>query len=57
MKKIFIFIFSICFLHVMYLFKFKNLKYSFFIEFDNANGMMVGTPIQLRGIQVGTIQN
>ena len=57
MKKIFIFIFSICFLHVMYLFKFKNLKYSFFIEFDNANGMMVGTPIKLRGIQVGTIQN
>lgn len=57
MKKIFIFIFSICFLHVMYLFKFKNLKYSFFIEFDNANGMMVGTPVKLRGIQVGTIQN
>ena len=57
MKKIFIFIFGICFLHVAYLFKFKNLKYSFFIEFDNANGMMVGTPIKLRGIQVGTIQN
>lgn len=57
MKKIFIFIFSICFLHMMYLSKFKNLKYSFFIEFDNANGMMVGTPIKLRGIQIGTIQN
>lgn len=57
MKKIFIFIFSVCFLHIIYLFKFKNLKYSFFIEFDNANGMMVGTPIKLRGIQVGTIQN
>ena len=57
MKKIFIFIFSICFLHMMYLSKFKNLKYSFFIEFDNANGMMVGTPVKLRGIQIGTIQN
>lgn len=57
MKKIFIFIFSICFLYVIYSFKFKDLKYSFFIEFGNANGMMVGTPIKLRGIQVGTIQN
>ena len=57
MKKIFILIFSICFLHVIYSFKFKDLKYSFFIEFDNANGMMVGTPIKLRGIQVGIIQN
>ena len=57
MKKKFIFIFGICFLHLMYLFKFKDLKYSFFIEFDNANGMMIGTPIKLRGIQVGAIQN
>ena len=57
MKKIFIFIFGICFLHLIYLFNFKDLKYSFFIEFDNANGIMIGTPIKLRGIQVGAIQN
>ena len=57
MKKIFIFIFSICFLYAICLLKLENLKYSFFIEFDNANGMVIGTPIKLRGVQVGIIQN
>lgn len=34
----------------------KNSSYSFFIEFENANGIDQGTPIRIRGIQVGFIQ-
>nr|YP_009541608.1 hypothetical protein [Synarthrophyton chejuense]AYR05617.1 hypothetical protein [Synarthrophyton chejuense] len=35
----------------------KNTSYSFFIEFDNANGVNRGTPIRIRGIQIGSIQS
>lgn len=51
------FILSICFLHFIYIFKLKELKYSFFIEFNNANGLVIGTPIKMRGMQVGSIKN
>jgi phospholipid/cholesterol/gamma-HCH transport system substrate-binding protein len=57
MRKIFIFIFSIGFVHFTYFFKVKELKYSFFIEFNNANGLVIGTPIKMRGVQVGSIKN
>ena len=57
MKKIFILIFGTCFFYFMYVFKLKEIKYSFFIEFDNANGIVIGTPIKMRGIQVGSIKN
>ena len=35
----------------------RNSYYSFFIEFDNANGIDKGTPIRMRGIQIGSIQS
>ena len=57
MKKIFILIFGTCFFYFMYVFKLEEMKYSFFIEFDNANGIGIGTPIKMRGIQVGSIKN
>lgn len=57
MRKSFIFVFSICFLYFIYFFKLKELKYSFFIEFNNANGIVIGTPIKMRGVQVGSIKN
>ena len=57
MRKIFILIFGTCFFYFMYLFKLKEIKYSFFIEFDNANGIVIGTPIKMRGMQVGSIKN
>lgn len=34
-------------------FLFKSSSYSFFIEFSNANGIQLGTPIRMRGIYVG----
>ena len=57
MRKIFISIFSLGFVYFTYFFKLKELKYSFFIEFNNANGIVIGTPIKMRGIQVGSIKN
>ena len=57
MKKIFIVIFVICFLYFIYFFKLKEIKYSFFIEFNNANGILIGTPIKMRGVQIGSIKN
>ena len=35
----------------------KNLKYSFFIEFNDANGIVKGTPIRMRGVTIGSIRN
>nr|AYR06522.1 hypothetical protein [Rhodogorgon sp.] len=35
----------------------KNKSYSFFIEFENVNGIREGTPIRLRGLEVGLIQS
>lgn len=34
-----------------------NHKYSFFIEFNDANGVVIGTPIRMRGISIGFINN
>lgn len=35
----------------------RNLYYSFFIEFNNANGISKGTPVRMRGINIGSIQS
>lgn len=35
----------------------KNSHYSFFIEFNNANGINKGTPIRMRGVSIGSIQS
>ena len=34
-----------------------NKKYAFFIEFNDANGIVIGTPIRMRGIAIGFINN
>lgn len=57
LKNLFVFLFSILFLQSIYFLKLKNSKYSFFIEFNDANGITVGTPIRMRGINVGCIQS
>lgn len=35
----------------------KSVKYSFFIEFNDANGIVIGTPIRMRGVTIGFIKN
>lgn len=35
----------------------KSSYYSFFIEFNNANGISKGTPIRMRGVNIGSIQS
>nr|AYR05920.1 hypothetical protein [Lithothamnion sp.] len=35
----------------------RNSYYSFFIEFNNANGINKGTSIRMRGVNIGSIQS
>lgn len=56
-RKLLIFIFSLFLLQFLYFLRLKNSKYSFFIEFNHANGITLGTPIRMRGINIGHIQN
>nr|AYR06321.1 hypothetical protein [Renouxia sp.] len=35
----------------------KDESYLFFIEFENVNGICEGTPIRLRGFEVGSVQS
>lgn len=35
----------------------KNSYYSFFIEFNNANGIDRGTSIRMRGVSIGSVQS
>nr|YP_007878310.1 conserved hypothetical plastid protein [Calliarthron tuberculosum]AGA63921.1 conserved hypothetical plastid protein [Calliarthron tuberculosum] len=49
--------FSIIATFVASYFKWRPLNYSFFIEFDNLHGISKGTPIRMRGIEIGSIQN
>jgi phospholipid/cholesterol/gamma-HCH transport system substrate-binding protein len=49
--------FSIVATFVASYFKFRPLNYSFFIEFDNLHGISRGTPIRMRGIDIGSIQS
>nr|YP_010728832.1 hypothetical protein P6G75_pgp069 [Lithothamnion corallioides]WEA77116.1 hypothetical protein [Lithothamnion corallioides] len=35
----------------------RNSYYSFFIEFNNAHGIDKGTPVRMRGVNIGSIQN
>lgn len=35
----------------------KNSHYSFFIEFNNANGISKGTPVRMRGVNIGSIRS
>ena len=32
-------------------------SYSFFIEFDNSNGIVQGTTVRMRGVNIGSVQN
>lgn len=45
-------------LFVQYIFYFlsKSKTYSFFIEFNSVNSVQVGTPIRMRGIDIGSVQ-
>lgn len=55
-KKVF-FLLTLFILLLISLCKKRNEKYSFFIEFNNANGIVIGTPIKMRGISIGFINN
>ena len=56
-KKILVFICSLFFVLFFYFIGKKNERYSFFIEFNDANGIIVGTPVRTRGIIIGLISN
>ena len=45
---------SICMLIIL---QSKDKSYSFFIEFENVNGIREGTPIRLRGFEVGSVRS
>lgn len=47
--------FGVSTLIVTYL-RFIPLPYSFFIEFDNSHGIIGGTIIRMRGVQIGSVQ-
>ena len=45
------------FLQFIYWVTLTSSQYSFFIEFNDANGLMVGTPIRMRGVNIGFVRN
>ena len=53
LRNLLIFFLGFFLLLFLYSCKHKQSKYSFFIEFNDANGIMVGTPIRMRGIIIG----
>lgn len=52
-------IFALAFMLIQLLcrFLFGSSSYSFFIEFSDASGIQVGTPIRMRGICIGFVQS
>ncbi len=44
-------------LQFFYYFLFRSSGYSFFIEFNNGNGLQAGTPVRMRGVHIGSIQS
>lgn len=57
LRKNIFFLLTLFILLPIFLCKKRNQKYLFFIEFNNANGIIVGTPIKMRGISIGFINN
>nr|YP_010471165.1 hypothetical protein N4M48_pgp027 [Synarthrophyton patena]UVF62994.1 hypothetical protein [Synarthrophyton patena] len=56
-NSLLLFCLAILFIVIMIYCNNKNSYYSFFIEFDNANGIEKGTSIRMRGLQIGSIQS
>lgn len=56
-KKIFIFLFCLIFIKLLSYFFCTSSRYKFFVEFNDANNIKIGTPIRFRGINIGSIQN
>ena len=57
LKNIIMFSFFIAFFQFTACLKYRNSDYSFFIEFNDAQGIKLGTPIRLRGVEIGSVQN
>lgn len=57
LKTIIMFSFLITIFQLTAYLKYRNSDYSFFIEFNDAQGIKLGTPIRLRGIYIGSVQN
>ena len=55
LKSIFLFLLSFFLIFFIYLGKQARNKYIFFIEFNDANGVIVGTPVRMRGISIGAV--
>lgn len=58
LKKIFFLLLAVMFVLSSWFFvkkQYQSRGYSIFIEFDNANGIRPGTPIRLRGINIGSV--
>ncbi len=57
-KKVFFLLLAVIFALSSWLFIKKQYQvkgYSIFIEFDNANGIRPGTPVRLRGLNIGSV--
>lgn len=54
---ILIFCFSLVIFQFIRSLMLRSGSYSFFIEFNDANGVKIGTPIRMRGIPIGAIQS
>ena len=57
LKNIIMFSFFIALFQFTVCLKYRNSDYSFFIEFNDAQGIKLGTPIRLRGVDIGSVQN
>lgn len=56
-KKLVIFFCFIAFIQLCNFIYFGSSGYTFFIEFNDANSLKIGTPIRFRGINIGSIQS
>lgn len=56
-NKIFIFLTCFCLIIQFFYCAFASAAYSFFIEFNNASGIQVGTLIRMRGVNIGFIES
>jgi len=57
LKRLALFCFCVIFIKLCSLMYFRSLSYTFFIEFNDANSLKIGTPLRFRGINIGSIQS
>lgn len=57
LKRLAVFFCFIIFIKLCSFIYIGSSSYTFFIEFNDANSLKIGTPVRFRGINIGSIQN